>query len=121
MPHLVIYNLCPVDRTQEHLAEIERAVNTAITSISKLGLTDADISYSFVKDDSVESETIPIVVIVELLLDKPERKYQVRSAMAIVIGEALKMTIRKWRKEMPKTVEVMVRRFDPDADCLYCA
>ena len=68
MPHVVIYNLAPVDREEEHLEKIEGSIAQAVLEIKELNLSENDISFTFVDDSSVESETIPIVVIVELFV-----------------------------------------------------
>jgi hypothetical protein len=114
MPHLVFYNLNPTDL--QNVEEIEKAVSQTLISIKDLGLSMEDISYSFFKDETVESETIPVVIIVELLFEKEDRSYGVRCQTATAIGQAFEKTIIKWRKKLPKTLEVAVKRFNPKKD-----
>ncbi len=114
MPHLVFYNLAPSDFP--NVEKIEETVSKALISIQELNLTQDDISYTFVKDDTVESEDIPVVIIAELLFEKENRTFEVRQQTARAIGQAFKHTIAKWRKKMPKTVEAAVKRFDPSRD-----
>lgn len=114
MPHIVVYNLTPKDR--KHVDQIEKKVNAAILEINELGLTEEDISYSFVVDDTVTSEEIPIIIIVELLFDKPERTDKVRQRLAEDIGNALDFALGQWRKTLPLKMEVAVKHFNPKHD-----
>ena len=116
MPHIVIYNLAPSDFKKERILKIERAIEKAILDISELELTYIDIGYSFLQDPTITSDAISVVIIVELLFDKPKRTFKVRQRLAQKIGEAFKSAV-KWRN-LPK-LEVAVKRFNPEKDGFY--
>lgn len=112
MPHIVIQNLTNDDF--EEIEKIEEAITKTIVAIPKLGLKKDDISYHFPKDTSVISDDVPVVIIVELLFEKPERTKEVRDQMAKAISEAFRKTAFVYRNI--KSVEVAVKRFDPNKD-----
>jgi len=116
MPHIVIYNLAPSDFKEERILKIERAIKKAILDIPELELTSNDISYSFPQDPTITSDTVPVVIIVELLFDKPRRTFEVRQRLAQKIVFAFKLAT-EW-KNLTK-LEVAVKRFDPKKDGFY--
>ena len=110
MPHVVIYNLLKSDLEDERIEAIEMALTEVMFGIKELGLGSDDVSYSFPYDPTVTSEDIPVVIIVELLFDLPERTNAVRQRLATELGKAFKSTVTKWRKLVK--LEVAVKRFD---------
>jgi len=110
MPHIVIYNLAPSDFKEERILKIERAIKKAILDISELELTYNDISYSFLQDPTITSDTVPVVIIVELLFDKPKRTFGVRQRLARKIGEAFKLAT-EWKNLTQ--LEVAIKLFNP--------
>ena len=116
MPHVIIYNLAPSDLQEERILKIERAIKKAIVDISELELIYNDIDYSFLQDPTIISDTVPVLIIVELLFDKPKRTPEVRQRLAQKIGEAFKLAT-KWKNLTQ--LEVAIKRFDPEKDGFY--
>lgn len=113
MPHVVVYNLMTTDFTEERIAAIETCLLGPFLAIPELGLTRDDVSFSFLSDPSVKSDIIPIVIVVELLFEKPERTKQVRSELAAMIGRNLILVV-DWRRVTD--IEVAIKRFNPEKD-----
>ena len=117
MPHIVVYNLLPSEiRDKLQLGSIERAITKEIISVKELKLKTEDISYTFPEDPSVTPDECPIVVIVDLLFEKPERTWEVRNFLAQSIAGALLYEIKKIRGRLPSGMRVAVKRFDPAKD-----
>jgi hypothetical protein len=114
MPHVVVYGLTASDFAEDKIAKLEIALTNAFLLFTELKLRSHDISFSFVSDPSVTLEEIPIVIIVELLFDKPERTFELRKSLAFWLHKTFSATIRSWRKV--SKVEVAVKRFDPEKD-----
>jgi len=113
MPLIVVYNLPYWElENEERIDEIEAAITQAILEIPELELTMADISFSFPQDPTVDSESIPVTIIVELLFEKPKRTNAVRQQLASAITAAF----NKLPGNEKRTVEVAVKRFDPEKD-----
>lgn len=117
MPHVVVYNLLKSDFESERIEAIEGDLTIAILGIKELELSPDDISFSFPYDPKITSGDIPVVIIVELLFDLPERTKTIRQRLAIQLGRAFKSTVTMWRK-LAK-LEVAVKRFDPVKDGFY--
>ena len=133
MPHVVVWNLSEEDFHQvmvwslpggdfhqpEGILKIEAALVVAIVDIHELELTPDDISFSFPQDPTISqalSNEVPVVIIVELLFDKPERTTEVRQYLARAIAEAFRAAVT-WRKVCG--VEVAVKRFNPEQDGFF--
>jgi|GEM_PF-2592629 len=114
MPHVVAYNLNSADF--DHIGQIECFITAAVVAISELKLKDDDLSFSFPRDPSVTSDKVPVIIIVELLFDKPERTHEVRQLAAKRIADAVSLAI-DWRKHAG--IEVAVKRFDPKKDGFF--
>lgn len=87
---IVIHGLGKDEFGEERIAAMERAIASTMWLIEGLELTKEDVSFSFVHDPSIISNTIGLTVIVELLTEKPKRTPPARDKLAQDIGYALK-------------------------------
>lgn len=112
MPLIVVYNLAEKEFGGSIIDMIEKAITTAVLGVPELELTKDDISFSFPRDPSVESDTVPVMIIVELLFDKPKRTDAVRQRLAKEIAQ----TFKALPGNDNRMIEVAVKRFDPKKD-----
>jgi len=112
MPLIVVYGLREEDFDGAIIDMIERTITRAVLEISELELTKDDISFSFPRDPSVESETIPVAIIIELLFKKSKRTDEVRQRLAESVARAFKAL----PGNESRMIEVAVKRFDPEKD-----
>ena len=117
MPHIVVYNLAQADFETENIEKIEKAIIEVSVNVKELNLTEKDISFSFPADPTITSDKVPIIVMVELLFDKPERTFEVRKQWAQRLGQAIRSAILGWRNLVK--IEVAIRRFNPVIDTFY--
>lgn len=117
MPHIVVWNLTKSDFEDEKIEAIEKALTEAVVKIPELELTPDNISFAFPQDPTVTSDDIPVIIIVELLFNKPKRTLKVRQLLAKRIGEYFSTTVGKWR-QLTK-LEVAVKRFNPKKESFY--
>lgn len=62
----------------------------------------------------------PVIIIVELLFDKPERTQEVRKQLAEALGEAARRFYQSEEMRITnKPIEVFVKRFNPDKDAFW--
>jgi hypothetical protein len=116
MPHIIVWGLLPEEIAGSSgepgkigkLEKIEEAITQAVLSIPELELKKSDISYSFPEDSSVKAH-YPVVIIVELLFEKPKRTQEIRQLLAERVATSFKEAV-VWRN-LTK-VEVAVKRFD---------
>lgn len=98
-------------------ARLLASLKKACLSVSELNLEhDNDVTANMAgrypysghaaKDD-------PLIIIVELLFDKPERTFEVRQKLAKVLGDATKLFVGD------RTVEVAIKRFNPERDAFW--
>jgi hypothetical protein len=116
MPHIVVWNLTESDFEERKIEEIEKTLTTAVVNIPDLELRPDDISFAFPRDPTVTSDKIPIIIIVDLLFDKPKRTFEMRQLLAERIGTFFSAAVN-WRK-LTK-IEVAVKRFDPKKEGFY--
>lgn len=116
MLFVVVYNLPRDDFKDMKIERIEKSIKTAVVGISELKLIPEDISFSFPQDPTVVSDTIPVMIIVDLLSEKPERTTEIKQRLAQEIGKAFESAIT-WR--IVSKVEVAVRSFDPERSGFY--
>lgn len=123
MPHVVVYNLPKSEYKDNKLTGLEAAICKAFLGIPELGLSKEDISFSFPLDPSVmkRTDSIPIVIIVELLLHKPKRTYDIRKKLAYFIAYQVTDVLIAWRWFIKPKIEVAIKRFDPDYDGFFVA
>lgn len=112
MPLIVVYGLRKDEYSSKSIALIEDCIVAAMLSVEELGLKKGDISFSFPSDPSIISMGLDAVIIVELLFDKPERTFEVKQRLAMVIARAFK----KLMGVTHSVIEVAVKRFDPNKD-----
>ena len=117
MPHVVVYNLLPSEiRDDSKLKIIKQIIVHAFLFIKELRLKANDISYTFPEDPSIRLNERPVVAIVELLFEKPERTLEVRKKLAMAIREGLYEKLDKMRESYPFKIEVAIKRFNPEKD-----
>ncbi|MBI5071444.1 hypothetical protein HZB93_00920 [Candidatus Falkowbacteria bacterium] len=102
--------------------ELRRLLRDACLSIKELKLSASDIVIE-IWDVSVNAfvegeEHAPVVIVVELLFDNPERTIEVRRKLAEALGKAAKgyytmIDGSSW------PVEVAVKRFSPEKDAFW--
>lgn len=111
MPHFIVWQLEPRDRKK--IDELSDMIEKRASMVSELQLTPEDVSLSFPNDDSVKNGSgFPIIVIGELLFDKPERTPQARQQLAEIIKHCFEKTLDlKGRK-----LEVAVKKFNVEKD-----
>lgn len=116
MPHIVVYGLSESEFKAERIEQIENALTSAILSIPELELTENDISFFFPLDPSITSFEVPVVIIVELLFEKPRRTKEIKQLLAERIKETFKSVVWYWRKGQISKLEVAVRPFNPQTE-----
>ncbi|MBU1032672.1 MAG: hypothetical protein ABII13_00460 [Patescibacteria group bacterium] len=81
----------------------------ACFEIKELGFSDPhDITVVYAGENNVVMSGDPLIIIVEMLFEKPERTPEVRQRLAKSLGKAVKKVID------PRLVEVVIKRFNPE-------
>ena len=116
MPLITVHGLGVREFYNERILAIENTIVWAIESVKELSLKRSDISFSFIKDQTITSDTVDVIIVVDLLFDKPERNFEVRRCLAEKIAFDF--------KELPgndnRKIEVFIKRFDPNKDGFAC-
>lgn len=114
MPLITVWNWRPCERSPE----LATALHAACWNLNKLGLTDvSDVSVCFGGDEIHGFIFSPLIIVVELLFDKPERTPEVRQKLAEELGKRAKEWLRSNYTSRP--VEVAVKRFNPERDAFW--
>lgn len=117
MPLITVWNNDPYNHT---CASLRDRLQEACLEVKALGLTTkADITVCFVQNRYNSSDGGPVIVIVELLFDKPERTLEVRRHLALVLGECIKAYYKEFSYCSDREVEVAVKRFSPEHDAFW--
>lgn len=121
MPLVIVYG---IDQEKADVNTLIKTLREKVAQIPELTLTEDQVSV-FVPRDVCGWESPDIIAMVEGLFNKPERTAGVRQRLADVIGN----TIVEWAKnELTRSegglmdselVEVLVKRFDPQADGFF--
>lgn len=118
MPLIEVWNSVRVRADMESLQRsmLKSEFRKACLGIHELGLTNPEqvtVRFPDLADEPEPEHAI--MVVVELLFDKPERTLEVRQKLAAALGTAVCGSfIGKGRK-----VEVAVKRFNPDRDAFF--
>ena len=115
MPLITVWNSVDSDAYEPRLdhAALRERLCAACLEIAELGLTEErQVTVRFPDCVDKVSPGHPIVVIVELLFDKPERTLEVRQRLAVALRDAVQASFLC----MDRTVEVAVKRFSPERD-----
>ncbi len=118
MPLITVWNSV---RVAANLEDLERsvlrgAIRMVCLGITELGLTkpeDITVRYPDLGDEPSPED--PIIVVVELLFDKPERTPDVRQRLAMKLFEVVK----QFHINRGRAVEVAVKRFNPERDAFW--
>ena len=108
MPLILLYNLSEKEFEEKSVKLIESTISKEILSITELGVTKNDISFSFLKDPTITSDNVPVTIIVELLLERATINAGLTDKLAQGIGYAFSKL--PWNGN--RKVEVAVKRFD---------
>lgn len=116
MPFITVWNNDPFNHESAYLRD---GLRRACLGIKELGLTkDEDVTVYIVCNPHPSYDGGPVIIIVELLFDKPERTLEVRQRLAASLGEAMKAYYRKGSYG-DREVEVAVKRFNPERDAFW--
>lgn len=124
MPFITVWNWASGDKFANdpfNVAELRSNLRKACLGISELGLTeDADVTVCLAGSPEYRGGG-PIIVVVELLFDKPERTLEVRQRLASALGESVKAYYRRYAgiDQRDREVEVAVKRFNPERDAFW--
>lgn len=112
MPLIVIHNTHRNDFLDS--SRFINGLKRTVAGVSELKIGESDVMIS-INQGVADGDDQTIVVIVELLFDKPERTFNVRHQLAKSICEYIsKYFINKSCK-----VEVAVKKFNPEKDAFY--
>ena len=114
MPLITVWNY---PSTWEKSPFIQCLKKSAI-DIKELNLTTEDVSVAFAGEQSMDHLDKCLIIMVELLFDKPERTIEVRRQLAGSLGKAAKIYLET-RVFLGWKVEVAVKRFNPDKDAFW--
>lgn len=109
MPLITVYGL---SKWSPHT--MIKDLRDACLNVKELGLTDRkDVTIYPVASDSISTDSGPIIIIVELLFDRPERTHEIRQKLAEALGQAAKISSPN------RSVEVAVKRFNTEKDAFW--
>lgn len=110
MPLITVWN------AHQTYDKVKWDIIDACLGIEELGLKKpAEVSVCFVPDMDPSWVEETVVVVVELLFDKPGRTQAVRQRLAEAIGRAIKDSTVGHNRP----VEVAVKRFNPERDAFW--
>jgi len=117
MPLILAWNYIP---SNQH--PLREAMRRACMGVRELGITDphailvAAQGHAISADPKMSAEgESPLVILVDLLYDKPERTLAVKRKLAKAIGKAAKKDCAVDMQD----VEVFIRTFDPNKEAAW--
>lgn len=119
MPLILVWNQDPSHiSVPGGIPVLAHELGKACVSVDALGLKDAsDVLVSFQGGAiraELEQPPAPLLIVVELLYDKPERTIEVKRLLAEALGSAARMCVGSTR-----AIEVFVRTFNPQHEAAW--
>jgi hypothetical protein len=111
MPLIVIHNVGQDLRLMT--TNFVEGLKKTVEEIPELHIAGADVTVSY-NPGMADQNDQTVIVIVELLFDKPERTFEVRQRLAEQIGTYILEGLK--RHGRARKVEVAVKKFNPEKD-----
>lgn len=119
MPIITIWNWDPGhgDNGKRNMSFLAAKLKRACFRFSELGLTDPkDVTVCLGGSALMSSLSDPLVIIVDLLYEKPERTLEIKRKLAERLGQVCRAYRQRFRLQ---TVEIFIRTFDPNTEACW--